>query len=251
MIRFHRAVRLQLRLLWLSRRPVMQLVTMVALVLLASRFPLSPEGQLQIVVLLSAGFSGPIWAFAVWAEEPPSARNFMWSQPAGRTQQSLARVLAGLLWLWAILVVLVAIDVVAVTMIVDGYGDLLSTIGFAMWLNLFVGATIGYLMLSCLLVVFERPFWWMVSVILLWALNWDRAARLEQALGDFGVEPMMVGQFIGVGPNWWIAWPLWVVTFSLLAWALARVHPDWLARWPSRILRRSPGDRPIDSNQRR
>ena len=101
----------------------------------------------------------------------------------------------------------------------------------------------GLLLVACLMVVFERPFWWMVSLILLWALNWDRAARFFEALGDFSLESVIVGQFVGGGgPNWWIAWPLWVITFTLLAWALARVHPEWLARWPSRILRRSPGD---------
>ena len=246
-IRFHQAVRLQLRLLWLSRRPLMQLVAMAALIILVNKLPLAPEIGLQIILVPLLYFAGPTWAFAVWAEEPPSARNYMWSQPANRTHQSLARLLAGLVWLWAMLLILLGLEVVTVTL--NGYADELSTlnlgrlfpINFAWGLNLFVGATIGYLMLSSLLATFERPFWWMVGLILLWALNWDRAARLDEALGDFSPLSVIIGGFLG-GPNWWIAWPLWVIAFSLLAWGLARVHPDWLARWPSRILRRSPGD---------
>jgi hypothetical protein len=153
-----------------------------------------------------------------------------------RVKQSLARVLSGLLWLWAaILVTLIAVSFAGVT--VGAYLDEPPPIRVAAWV--FIGPAIGYLILSCLTVVLERPFWWMLGLILLWALNWDRAGRFFDALGHFSLGSVLWPR----NPSWWIAWPLWIVAPSLLLGGLAHAHPDWLARWPSRILelRKSSG----------
>ena len=147
--------------------------------------------------------------------------------------------MAGLLWLWAMLSVILTISVAIAT--VSGNLAALPTISFAEWVSLFVGPTIGYVIMSCLTVVFERPFWWMLGLIVPWELNWVRADRFE-GLGDFGLSSVLYGPWASnsVGPQWWIAWPLWGIALSLLLYALARVHPDSFAKWPVRILRRSP-----------
>ena len=234
-IRFHQAVKLQLRLLWLSRRPLVLLAAMVTVGLMVRGLLfLTTFGLVQVAIL--AYLAGAIWAFAVWSGEPPAGRDYMWSQPVNRTHQTLARVLAGLVWLWAMLAVMLAIGVVIATF--DGYLDGLPTISSAEWLYLFVSPTIGYLMLSCLTVVFAHPFWWMLGLNLL-RFSADLAGLFD-GVGDFGLSQVLLGPG-ELGSYWWIVWPPWVIALALLLWALAHAHPDRLARWPSRILSKSSG----------
>ncbi len=235
-LRFHQAVKLQFRFLWLSRRPLKQLAVMATVAYLAGELAPSPAAHVFVIVMLSAFLAGPTWAFVVWIEEPPSARHYLWSQSADRMHQSLARVMAGLLWLWAMLSVILTISVAIAA--VGGHLAALPTISFAKWVSLFVGPTIGYVILSCLTVAFELPYWWMLGLVV---LIWVRAIIFE-GLGDFSLSSVLYGPWarISVGPQWWIAWPLWGIALSLLLYALARVHPDWFAKWPARILRRSP-----------
>jgi hypothetical protein len=75
-VSFRRAVRIQLRLLWLSRRPAVLLAAILALLLLARELAPSVGIIRPLTFLLLMHFTGPTWAFAVWAGEPPSGRDY-------------------------------------------------------------------------------------------------------------------------------------------------------------------------------
>ena len=242
-----RAIQLQFRLLWLSRRPFGFLAGLVALQLLLGEFEtlrlrLFADGMVSILLV------GPIWAFVVWNEETPSRRGYFWSQPVTRASQSVARVLAGLAWLWLIILAVLPVGLLIAAR--DGQLGMLSGVSLAGWATHLVAPTIIYVALSSLTVAVERPFWWLMGLLVFffvallygvipsgrpseYDLGYTLFAPWMETMSLTGAPPLIER----LDPIWWIAWPLWVAAFSLLLCLAARVHPDWLDRLKLRMPR--------------
>ncbi len=91
----------QFGLLWSSRRPLLLMVALLALLVLAGDpWSTDPKARLFTFWPLWLVIVGPVWAFTVFSNEGPSARLYHWSLPVDRAAHTLARLAAGLAWLW-------------------------------------------------------------------------------------------------------------------------------------------------------
>lgn len=256
----------QLRFLWASRRPLLLLAALLAILVIAGE-PWADEPMMRLLAAWWVWiiFVGPIWAFVVFHNEGPSSRLYFWSQPTGRTTHSLARIAAGLVWLWLALAALIVAG--WLMGLVDGDAGQLAQIGLAGWVNFFTGPLIGYLGISVLTLPSDYPIRWFFGIDLvfvltivalveglglegpvktalepLWNESWGLAvtmvgglagsvAELEQAL-RLAQNPAYTGSsgFDAAG-LWWIATPLWILFFAGLVALIATRHPDTLPKW--------------------
>jgi hypothetical protein len=260
----------ELKLLWTSRRPLLLILAGVGLLAVAGQpWSSGTLGRLFFVWPVFVVIIGPVWAFAVLSNENPSNRLYHWSQPVARHVHSLARVVAGLAWLWAayVLVALVAIALATA----DGNAWQLQALGGLAWLNLFTGALIGYLAVSIFTLASDYPVRWFLGILFLFPVTlnllseWEGPRRVATAIArvitdpDWGLGPALVGAMgsaamtvtqlavdgatsgaatssLTSGPgSWLLATLLWTGIFGALVIGAAAVHPD---RWPRLGLRR-------------
>jgi hypothetical protein len=252
----------QFRLLWWSRRPVLLMVALLAVLMLAGE-PWVDESMTRLLLVTPVWlvFVGPIWAFAVFHNEGPANRYYHWSLPVGRTTHTLARLAAGAAWLWLLLALLVLIGVLVGA--ADGDAWQFREIALAGWFNLFTGPLIGYLGVSLLTIASDYPIRWFFALLLLvpltleaiadwlglealartlvtplespvWGLGTvligalgTEVAALHAAIDD--VEPSIFIRNFELA-NWWAFTPVWILLIAGLVVALASRHPDSLPR---------------------
>lgn len=254
------ALRVQLRFLWDSRRPWVLSAALLAGLALAGWIP-GPLPRVLAAWPMWLLLVGPAWAFAVWHEEPPSRRRYMWAQPISRTEHSMARVAAGGLWLAAAcaLVILAGVGVA----LLGGGAARLGALSVASWVNLATAPLLGYLLVSILTVASEVPLRWLLGLILVPLLlastlseTLDLSGPVLEALEAVGPYTPMAAilgplpseaadlveslaarparvRFAFDPSSWWIALGLWFVLAPGLVAAIARIHPDrhLLRRW--------------------
>ena len=87
------------------------------------------EGEAHVAPLMVAMAFHPLlllialsWAFSAWRDDPPKDRQYFWLHPVERTAHTIARSLAGFIWL----LLVVAIVVVMAFGIIAGLGWLIS-----------------------------------------------------------------------------------------------------------------------------
>lgn len=252
----------QFRFLWMSRRPLLLFVGLLGVLALAGEpWTDNPLARFLTVWPVWLIFVGPIWAFAVFHNEGPSRRLYHWSQPVARGSQALARVAAGLAWLWLLYAVLVVAALIIGGM--DGEAWQLSEVSLAGWVNFFTGPLIGYLVVSMLTLTSDYPIRWFFGVIFLGPLlisllnEWlgldgvvrtlltpltDRDWGLGlTVIGGLGMSVARIAHALsGREPagepdfdisHWWLATPFWILLLAAMVWLLARRHPDTLPRW--------------------
>ncbi len=241
----------QLRLLWLTRRPLMLLVALLGGLALSG----PPWSAGENARLLSFWgwllLAGPVWAFAVFHNEGPSHRLYHWSQPVPRHVHTLVRVAAGIGWLWAVVAVLLAVALLLGTL--DGNAWQLGALPVEAWLNLFTAPLIGYLAISVLTVASDRPIVWMFGILFLVPFAVAMLARsldmeplaeiLARPMIDptWGVVAALVGamepavrEVTAAGPSaagfdvggWRVATVVWILAFGTLTTLMASRHPD-------------------------
>lgn len=260
---FAGAVGEQVRLLWQSRRPLLMFAGLVGVLALAGE----PWSESDVARLFRPFpvwlvFAGPFWGFAVWHNEGPASRLYFWSHPVSRSTHTLARVVAGAVWLVAIYAAL--IGAAALLALFDGNVAQLGHPGPVAWLDFFLAPLIGYLIISVLTVPSDYPIRWFLAVLLGVPIT---LALLDEWLGmdrfvEWLLEPLtnrtwglaitMGGPFIlalerlgatlreesGPGPfermfdpqTWWVAVALWLLFWAGLVVLLASRHPDALPR---------------------
>lgn len=255
----------QFMLLWSSRRPLLLIVALLALLTLAGE-PWSTDPKVRLFTIWPVWLIviGPAWAFAVFHNEGPSNRLYHWSLPVSRTSHTLARLAAGLAWLWISYVVLIAAGAAMAGM--DGALWQLGEISVAGWVNLFSGPLLGYLAVSVLTVASDFPLRWFFGIILVFPLTLSILdAWLELgALVDTILKPLTAegwGFFLvligGLGgavaelngtlhvmenaeqnvargsfvvEHWWLATLVWTLLIAAAVVGLASRHPDRLPR---------------------
>lgn len=258
---FGGALRNQLRFLSMSRRPLLMLVALLGVLFLGgepwSRSYLARFFDVWPVWLMLAG---PFWGFTVFHNEGPSDRLYHWSQPVGRTAQTLARLTAGLLWLWLLLAVLAVVGLLVA--LSDGNASQFAYMTAAGWLDYFLGPMIGYLLISVLTVASDHPLRWFFGLLFLLPITvtlltkwldfetvvqqvlsplsnprWGLGATMVAAFSDgvLAINTAVVPSFQYKGPAfdpaaWWVALPLWILVLGLIVAGLAARHPDRFPR---------------------
>jgi hypothetical protein len=252
----------QFRFLWTSRRPLLLFVGLAGILALAGEpWTDNPLARLLTIWPVWLIFVGPIWGFAVFHNEGPGSRHYHWSQPVARDVHSLARVAAGLAWLWLLYALLIV-----VALVIGGLdGDLwqFTEVGLAGWVNYFTAPLIGYLAISLLTIPSDYPIRWFLGIIFLFPIlvslldEWATLESLVRTLlkplshpawglgitiiGPLGVSVSRIHGLLQPeigqgGPDfdlgvWWLATTFWVLLLAAVVWALARRHPDTLPRW--------------------
>ncbi|MEX1184132.1 MAG: hypothetical protein WEF86_12950 [Gemmatimonadota bacterium] len=96
----------QLRLLWLSRMPWFLAGLLLVPVAASAAMILYNGDSLGLLVLHLVpivGFASGAWGLLIWRDEGPAKRAHQWSLPVDRPAHDLARVMAGAVWLLAML----------------------------------------------------------------------------------------------------------------------------------------------------
>lgn len=261
---FGEAVVRQLRLLWESRRPLLLGVALLALLGLAGE-PWTTDPKMRLLKFwpLWLAVVGPVWAFAVFHHEGPSNRLYHWSMPVDRAQHTLARLVAGLVWLWVVCAVLIGVGIAMAAF--DGNLWQLDSITAAAWVNFFTGPLLGYLAVSVLTVASDYPVRWFFGLLFVFPLTLsilDEWLGLGELVGvvlkplassEWGLFPTMIaglGSAVGalndrlramadptyvskgnfVMDDWWLVTPLWALLIGGIVFFLASRHPDTLPR---------------------
>ena len=268
-IGFRGAYGRQLRFLWTSRRPLLLMVALLAVLVLAGEPWLQdPKMRLFVLWLVWVVLVPIAWSFAVFFNEGPSSRLYFWSQPVDRTQQTLARLAAGVTWMWASFVLLILAGWIFGA--VDGNAWQMAEIWPSGWLGFFTGSLLVYLGVSILTIPSDYPIRWFVGRLFLFPLlvrlfsewrGWDSGveALLEPLANQtWGLGITVVGglgfavnelqhtlmalqdpSHVATGPTeadlaaWWWATPAWIVVLAAIVVFIASRHPDTLPklRW--------------------
>ena len=122
----------------------------IAYILLGSAFH-----PLLVLIALS-------WALSAWRDDPPKDRQYFWLHPVPRDALTIARTLAGLLWL--LLVVLVVLGAVFVASRGMVPPEMASQAG-RMWLFAFASIALTYIAASIAAVLSDRPLIWIILLI--------------------------------------------------------------------------------------
>lgn len=255
---FNRTAIRQFVLLWLSRRPLLLAVGAFAILLLIDVWP-SPLARLLSAWPFWLVLGGPVWALAVWYNEEPSRRRYMWSQPVGRAAHSLARVASGLGWLWMTCGGLVGVGYLVA--LFDGDAAQFAQLRAASWVSLITAPAIGYLAVSCIAVASDYPLRWLLGLLLCpplvlatldaWLGLADRMIEAFQGVAAWDITSVLVGPwttdtnrirvaldatespkmtFAFVESTWWMATALWMVGFGAILMVMASRHPDGFSR---------------------
>jgi len=257
---FSTAVRQQVLFLWATRRPHVLLAGLITVLALAGWLP-GPLTRVLSAWLVWLVVVGPVWALAVWHDEPPRRRQYLWSQPVSRSTQTLARVTAGMLWLLGAYALTLAAG--AAVAVFSGQQAQLAAISGGAWLNLLSAPVLGYLAVSCLAVASDYPLRWLLGLLLVptlviavvgeWLGITDSLAPLLDRIGAFSPTSAVLGpavvdiqrvvleltgetprmHFTGDTSFWWLALILWTLVLAGLLELLARLHPDRLPPWRS------------------
>lgn len=137
--------------------------------------------------LVGVGLFAPL---AVWKNEAPSRRGYLWALPVARSRNSLARVLGG--WTWVMLLSAgLMLWTLGITLVANGgLSAQAAPHGQPwMWLLPFTAATVAYLVGSAIVLATDHPWRWTAAGIFLFAvlLQLSEAMRdpwLERRLGS-------------------------------------------------------------------
>lgn len=102
------------------------------------------------------------WALSAWRDDPPKDRQYFWLHPAERTAHTVARSLAGFIWLMLVVAVVIAATVVATQLFLGGAPGIDTA---RLWLYAAGAIALAYIAGSIAPVLSDRPGLWIVAVI--------------------------------------------------------------------------------------
>ena len=159
----------------------------IAYVLLGSAFH-----PLLVLIALS-------WALSAWRDDPPKDRQYFWLHPVQRDMHTIARALAGLIWL------MLVVTIVLVTVFVASRGMVPAEMAAAagrMWLFACASIALTYVAASIAAILSDRPLIWILLVVALVILAGVVAAVreiewLQDAISWLTGGPRSFGTAIG------------------------------------------------------
>jgi hypothetical protein len=164
----------------------------------------NPSLDLSPEILIPAIFLAFLAPLSIWKSEEPSRRSYHWSMPVDRSVHTLTKNTSG--WVW-FMIAMMAFMLWGLLMALITGGDLglqrEQAISAWRWIHPFVAATIGYLLVSTVVLSSDHPWRWFAAIVLGFVLvtNILRAAGmpdLAMALqsvweGNWGLEVALTG----------------------------------------------------------
>lgn len=119
--------------------------------------------------LVGLGLFAPL---AVWRNEAPSRRGYLWALPVARSRNTLARLLGGWAWLMLVSAGLLLWTLGATLVANGGLGSDLAAPHGESWMLLLplTGATVAYLVGSAIVLATDYPWRWTAGGIFLFAV---------------------------------------------------------------------------------
>lgn len=255
----------QFRFLWTSRRPLLLAVALLAMLVLSGE-PWVQDQKMRLLLLWPVWliFVPIAWSFAVFHSEGPSKRLYFWSHPTDRSQHIMARILAGLAWMWIMYGVLILTG--WVFGLADGNAWQMAEIDLAGWANFFTGSLLMYLAICLLTVPSDYPIRWFFGLIFFFPLlismlvewlemeetvetvlhplideEWGLGVTIIGGLGravqelEHTLRAMQNPSYSGTVEfdlgTWWMATPAWTLLMVAIVVFIATRHPDTLPKW--------------------
>ena len=113
----------------------------------------------QILVLIALS-----WALSAWRDDPPKDRQYFWLHPVERTSHTIARTLAGFIWLMLVLAIVIGV-VLGIAVALQGDSAELGTPRF--WAYVAGGVALAYIAASIAPILSDRPGIWMLFIVAL------------------------------------------------------------------------------------
>lgn len=102
------------------------------------------------------------WALSAWRDDPPKDRQYFWLHPVQRDAHTIARTLAGLLWL------MVVVTAMLLSVFITSRGMVPPEMAAAagrMWAFSFLSIALTYIACSIAAVLSDRPLIWIILVV--------------------------------------------------------------------------------------
>jgi hypothetical protein len=222
-----RVLRLQLQLLWSSRRAPYLLVLLLGMVAIIELivWRLSAHGvraaelfaeMLPLLIVL-----GALWPTVVWRDEGPARRFAHWSMPVDVSAHDLLRVLAGALWLAAAIVAAYAAALAFAAL--HGTTSALVGAGALHFIGFLLAPLLTYVLVSILAVAVNRPLEWLMALYAAMVV-----LILLTVSGGVQVVERLFYHVLGPRP-----WGLWHAVYSGPESAVgdSAAAGAWLASW--------------------
>jgi hypothetical protein len=146
--------------------------------------------------LVGVGLFAPL---AVWKNESPSRRAYLWALPVARSRNSLARVLGG--WTWVMLLCAgLMLWTLGITLVANGgLGAQDAPYGQPwMWLLPFTGATVAYLAGSAIVLATDHPWRWTAAAVFLFAVLLQLAEAMRALWFERLLGSVVFGRYYGL-----------------------------------------------------
>ncbi|HEU4561901.1 MAG TPA: hypothetical protein VFS20_29010 [Longimicrobium sp.] len=142
--------------------------------------------------LFGLGLFAPL---AVWRNEAPSRRGYLWALPVDRSRNTLARLLGGWSWVMLVAAALMLWSLGATLAANGGLGNDLAAPHGEPWMLLlpFTGATVAYLIGSTVVLATDYPWRWTAGGIFLFGV----LLQLTEAMRDPWLERLLTSVFAG------------------------------------------------------
>ncbi len=159
------------QLLWFWRRLWLWIVIVTVLTAGAAAWIIAsiPDETGTFVAMLVGNAFHPLlvlialsWALSAWRDDPPKDRQYFWLHPVERTSHTIARSLAGYLWLLLVVAIVIGITIGATEYFIGGAPGIDAP---RMWLYAVGSITLAYFAASIAPVLSDRPGVWIVLVI--------------------------------------------------------------------------------------
>lgn len=175
----------QIRLLWLSRRPLFVIGLLTGAVLSAAAVMGYFGQDVGLLILkLTPGvmFTAAAWGVILWREEGPSRRTYHWTLPYPAARHDVMRVAAGAAWLLVAVTGYVAVGVLIGVM--SGDGEAIARALPLLLPHLFFAPLTLYVLAAALATVSDRPLEWLLFIYL--------GAAVTAAVGELSRVPLLM-----------------------------------------------------------
>ena len=166
---FGQALAEQLRWFWRRLWVWILVVALVVAGMVSWLISLLSESEASMGIIIIGTALHPLlllvalsWAFSAWRDDPPRDRQYFWLHPVPRTAHTIARTVAGGLWLFLVLTFIVLV-VLASTYLMHGAAGTLGTPRF--WLYVAASICMLYLFASIAPILSDRPGGWLFGLI--------------------------------------------------------------------------------------
>jgi hypothetical protein len=165
--RFATVLEQQVRLLWLSWRPLF-IIALLAGSELAAAAVMTYHGYDVGTLMMHLGpaviFAAGAWGILLWRDEGPVRRTYHWSLPYDAAKHDLTRAAAGAVWLFIAIALFMGAGVLVA--LLSGEGDVIGRTLPLLLPHFFIAGFTAYLLGCALSTYSDRPVEWLLFMYL-------------------------------------------------------------------------------------